>query len=90
VKDVSEDESNFKNRTLRFTNNNFLGGVTSASGFGGPQNSNLKVPLFDGAGWAADVSQTGIGLITGSHGRNMGSHIVGSGGANINDQDEGA
>jgi len=29
-----EDESSFKKRTLRFTNNNFLCGTTSASGFG--------------------------------------------------------
>jgi hypothetical protein len=30
-----DDETTFKNRTLRFTNNNFLGGVTSGSGFAG-------------------------------------------------------
>ena len=80
MKDAAEDESNYKNRTLRFTNNNFLcGGITSGStGFGhNPQNSNFKV-TFEG-GW--DIS----GNLGG--GRNLGDHMTSAG--NINDMDEG-
>jgi len=55
TKTIADDEnSSYKNRTLRFTNNNFLitggaGGITQGSGFGGPQmglatmNSNFRI-----------------------------------------------
>lgn len=57
TKDPQDDESNFKNRTLRFTNNNFLCGVTSASGFASGQASNLKV-TYEG-GWAGESHHHG-------------------------------
>ncbi len=37
-----DDETTFKNRTLRFTNNNF-GGVTQASGFTSTNNQGFKI-----------------------------------------------
>lgn len=81
TKDATDDESNYKNRTLRFTNNNFLGGgVTSGStGFGhNPQISNFKV-TFEG-GWDNSGNLGPMG------GRNLGEQMTSG---NINDLDEG-
>lgn len=50
--DILDDETTFKNRTLRFTNNNFVGNTTTNGNFGNNQKRETSNNRLEG--WASD------------------------------------